>query len=122
MIKNIKIGDRDVLMKSTAATAIRYRNVFHENLFSQLAGSAEAEKDPEKLGVAMDTIQQLAYIMNLTAEGEAKNMSFDDYLRWSDSFEADAMIEAASDIVSLYSGNKLATSTAKKTKGSRSEK
>ena len=46
----IKIGEREVPMRATAATPIRYRQVFHKNLLPYFLGKADEEAMVEMVG------------------------------------------------------------------------
>ena len=47
----IKIGEREVPMRATAATPIRYRQVFHKNLLPYFLG--KADEDAIKQAIAL---------------------------------------------------------------------
>ena len=111
MQKTVKIGEKEVEMRATAATAIRYRNVFHGDIMTELM-----EMNPEKIDAkVIEKIQQLGFIMAKTAEGA--NMSAltqDDYLEWLDQFDGMDLMTASKDIVTIYIGGKVSSSELKK--------
>ncbi len=108
----VKIGEKEVEMRATAATAVRYRNVFHGDIMTELM-----EMNPEKIDAkVIEKIQQLGFIMAKTAEGA--NMSAltqDDYLEWLDNFDSVDLRTASKDIVTIYIGGKMSSSELKKT-------
>ena len=111
MQTTVKIGEVEVSMRSTAATAIRYRNVFHTDIMKELM-----EINPEKIdATVIEKIQQLGFIMAKTAEGaNMTQLSADDYMDWLDKFDSLAMMQAAKDIINVYVGGKVSESELKK--------
>ena len=112
MQKAVKIGEIDVMMRSSAATAIRYRNTFHEDIMQTLMNM-----DPEKMDAAViEKIQKLGYVMARSAErADMTRLTEDDYMAWLDQFETIDIAQASKDILMLYLGNKLSSSELKKT-------
>lgn len=111
MQKSVKIGDTDVVMRASAATAIRYRNVFHGDIMKELM-----EMDTEQLDAEIiEKIQQLAFIMVKSAEkADMTALTKDDYIEWIDKFDALDLLRASKDIVSVYLGGKVSESELKK--------
>lgn len=114
MQKTVKIGETEVMMRSSAATAIRYRNTFHEDIMKELI-----EMDPEKMDAkVIEKIQKLGYIMVRSAErADMTTLTEDDYMNWLDQFDTIDIMRASKDILMLYLGNKLSSSELKKTEG-----
>lgn len=112
MQKTVKIGEIDVMMRSSAATAIRYRNTFREDIMQTLMNM-----DPEKMDAAViEKIQKLGYVMARSAErADMTRLTEDDYMIWLDQFETIDMAQASKEILMLYLGNKLSISELKKT-------
>lgn len=112
MQKTVKIGDNDVLMRSSAATAIRYRNTFHDDIMKELMAM-----DPEKMDAkVIEKIQKLGYIMARSAEhADMTALTEDDYLEWLEQFDTLDIMRASKDILMMYLGNKLSSSELKKT-------
>lgn len=113
-----------VEMMANAATVIRYKAIFHEDLqksitkvLSNLYGS-NAKTDEEGLEVYGDidteVISKLAYVMNKQAEDGIKKASLEDYINWLEGFEPMAFISSAGSIIALYFGQKVGTSNPKK--------
>lgn len=113
MQKSVKIGETEVLMRASAATAIRYRNVFHCDIMKELM-----EMNPEQLDASViEKIQQLAFIMAKSAErADMTALTEDDYMTWLDQFDSLEMMKASKDIVTVYLGGKVSESELKKRK------
>lgn len=106
----IKIGEREVPMRATAATPIRYRQVFHKNLLPYFLGKADEEAMVEMVG-------ELAYIMAKSAEGEdMTKLSEAGYVEWLEGFDSmDLMgVENATKIINFYQGASETHETVKK--------
>lgn len=112
MQKSIMIGDVEVAMRASAATAIRYRNTFHGDIMKELM-----EMNTEQIDSSViEKIQKLAFIMAKSAEGANMTaLTEDDYLEWLDQFDSLEMMTASKDIVSIYLGGKVSESELKKT-------
>lgn len=112
MQKTVKIGEKEVEMRATAATAIRYRNVFHEDIMTELISM-----DPSKIDAkVIEKIEQLGFIMAKTAEGaNMATLSQDDFVDWLDKFDSIELMQASKDIVMVYIGGKASKSELKKT-------
>lgn len=73
----------------------------------KIAGSSE-----------MDTISQLAYIMNRDAEkADMRKLCFEDYVDWLETFESMELLSHSGEIFGLYMSNRAKSSTAKKKQG-----
>lgn len=93
---------------------------------AQDAGADEialSDMSPDMIGAAiaivgsgeMNTVSQLAYIMNSSAEGkDMKTLDIDGYLDWLEQFETMEFIVHAMDIIMLYMNNRATTSKPKK--------
>lgn len=111
MQKSIMIGDVEVAMRASAATAIRYRNTFHGDIMKELM-----EMNPEQIDSSViEKIQKLAFIMAKSAEGaKMTELTEDDYMEWLDQFDSLEMMQASKDIVTVYLGGKVSESELKK--------
>lgn len=112
MQKTVKIGETEVQMRSSAATAIRYRNIFHGDIMKELM-----EINAEKIDMeVIEKIQKLGFVMAKTAVGaKMAALTEDDYFEWLDQFDNMELMKAAKDIVMVYLGGKVSESELKKT-------
>ena len=117
MIKEIKLGERTLTLNANAATPVRFKMTFGEDLLKILGAS---ESDASSLP---DTVAQLSYVMNKQALKEVSNLSFDDYLLWLEEFEDPTVfLQNSADIMSFYLQNVKTSSKAKNSKGPQSAK
>lgn len=112
MTKDIKIGEKLISMTANAATCYRYKMVFKKDLFQLF-------KNTEDL--AIDSIQELAYIMRGQAAKAVDTMSFDDYMIWLEEFDPLDFARASAQIVDVYASQQGTSSTAKKKVDQQSE-
>jgi len=136
MIGRVKLSDgREMMLRSTAATDIRYKQVFGVDCFEalckvaavlsecgDLAESIKAGKEPSaettdkllKLGQSgcLQVIQQIAYILNASANKRDMGMlNVVDYVNWLEDIEPFDLLVASTDIFSVYFGGKATEST-----------
>lgn len=114
----IKIGEKDVPMLATAATPIKYRQVFQKNLLPYFMGKATDEEAAEMVG-------ELAYIMAADADRrDSMKLSLDGYVKWLEEFDALAFIDTSvvNGIIALYQGNANTLAESKKNQGQQKEK
>lgn len=97
-------------------------------LMKMVQKGTESAADPEKMAPedlriilsvagsgALDIIPQLAYVMNMAAEGMDMHMlSVDGYLDWLERFEPAELILHAPDLIGVYTGNRVLGSVSKK--------
>lgn len=84
MEKVVKIGDKDVKLRSSAATYIKYRREFKEDLFKTLQGMTKDLGDNGEIpDGAVAVLLQAAYIMAGQADPNMKK----DFDSWLDQFE-----------------------------------
>lgn len=89
MRKTITIGTREVDLASNAATAILYKQTFHEDLLKTVTNLSTASSD---MLDAVEKIQRLAFIMSKQAEGKpfsalSKELTEDSFIEWLCGFE-----------------------------------
>lgn len=120
MRKTLTIRDKEITFESSAITAIVYKKVFGEDLFSILGS------DGTQASVAiniLDKVQQLAFIMAKQAEGmdikDLIKLNELDYLFWLDDFEYTDMRsdDIVAELLSIWSGNLETTVKAKNAQG-----
>lgn len=85
MLKTINIGERQVSLEANAATGIRYKQIFGQDILKKLA-KMETVDDIDKIDAIQD-IAKLAYVMNKQANKSVKEASEDDYISWMEGFE-----------------------------------
>lgn len=112
-------------MEANATTAVRYKMLFGEELMKSLTKcmsgimGANNEKDDEVMFELMGSedfscISKMGYIMHEQAEKTVAKATVEKYIEWLEQFDALAFLMGANEIISLYLGNKLGTSTPKK--------
>lgn len=129
MFMNIEISTENgettqVPMNANAATVIRYKTIFNEDLTKNIVNvmhsltTKSMDNDDEKIEAIgeldTDTISKLGYVMNMQALNKTKEANREDYIDWLGKFSPIAFIECAGDIISLYFGQKIGTSNPKK--------
>ena len=114
--KTIKIADKDVTFKSSAAIPRLYRIKFGRDIFSDLNKLEKAYKENAGQEASMMEIEDLeifenvAYIMALHADPTIP-ATIDE---WLDQFEMFSIYEVLPQILELWGSNLITTSTAKK--------
>ena len=93
MVNTIKIGTKDIQLKSTATTAFRYKQIFGSDLkkdMVKLSEEVKKKKDDNSKGLDMVyMVMQLAYVMRCQAKDEIKTASIEKYYDWLDDYEED---------------------------------
>lgn len=106
MDRVVLIDGKEVRMRATASTLIRYNNTFPgRDLLTEAQAMQDKPTDPENLG----TITRLAYIMAKQADGGKET-----FLDWLDEFGAFGVVTAAADILAVWIGNQETTVEGKK--------
>ena len=114
--KTIKIADKDVTFKSSAAIPRLYRIKFGRDIFSDLNKLEKAYKENAGQEASMMEIEDLeifenvAYIMALHSDPTIP-ATIDE---WLDQFEMFSIYEVLPEILDLWGSNLITTSTAKK--------
>lgn len=114
--KVIKIDGKDVALRSSGATYIKYRNCFREDLFVALQRMAQNVEEGEIPEGAAETLLRAMYIM-ATAEEKKTPQGFED---WLDNFSMMGPINAAGDIYELLLEDQTTLDEAKKNKDQQS--
>lgn len=111
MFADVKIGEKVVPMLSNAATAIYYKQIFHEDLLVLMNRALKGGESAEGIS---DITPKLAYIMSIQAEkSRIKEKNFDTFLEWLEQFEAMEIELAAAQILNTYTANKKGSSKPK---------
>lgn len=112
MYQEVKIGDKFVPMKAMASVDYFYEQIFHE--------------DPIKLqsqenfdtGELLKLIEKMGFVMAKFAEtdnySEMSKLTMKDFLEWLNGFRRSDYMEALLDIKSVYDGQTITYSEAKK--------
>lgn len=116
MYKVIVLNDKKMELMSNAATPIRYKQIFRKDLLTEFT-RLDGKSDDEKLQ-AIDTIQQLAFVMNKQATAsreEINRLNYDSFVEWLEDFEADAFYqkEIMDAVINTWFKNNKSTSISK---------
>lgn len=121
MFKEISIGARKVALLANGATPLYYKQTFHKDLISKVYGSED------QIGEVNDCAPELAFIMAKQAE-KAKDptismdtLSFDEFVKWLEKFEATNLLFAADEIMEIYFHDGQPSAEAKKKPGKQKE-
>lgn len=96
MEKIINIGGKDILMRSTSATPMHYRNQFNKDMLVELSAMEGKDLSEMDLGV----FERMAYIMSGAFK---EGISLED---WLDGFDGMTdILEAVADIMDLWTAN-----------------
>ena len=103
--KTLKIGDRDVEFRSSAATPRMYRLIFKRDLFVDLKKLAEAAQanasDDEDFAIEdMEMFENVAYVMAKSANPDIPKID-----EWLEQFEMFSIYEILPDLLSLWGEN-----------------
>ena len=113
MEKVVLIENREIPMKATAATYIKYRSLFHEDLFTALQKVGESVADGEKMpDGAIDCLMKASYVMACQANPKERR-SFED---WFDQFSLMGALDGVGAVYELLLGDKEPIEEAKKNK------
>lgn len=108
MTAEIKLGDNSVILCGNAATAVRYKQVFRNDLLMAFKGMTAEDFDT-------DVVKQLAFIMMKQSENaDFKQITFDDFISWLEQFEETDILEAAAEIIGCWLQNTKTLTKAKK--------
>ena len=100
MRRTVMIGNIPVEMVGNAATPIRFKHLFGEDLIRHMNSD---EDDAERTEVLM----RLAFLMAMQAEkvgGELQKLKESDFIAWLERFEYPALVNATVDALALYLG------------------
>ena len=122
--KVVKFGEKDVALKSTAATALRFKQIFNFDLLKTLTKiKLDGKEDGEKVDEALDTselITKLGFIMAKQAEkADFSSLNINSYYDWLDEFEHNTIPYV--DIMTTYKDNEIGEVEAKKAPAEQSE-
>ena len=111
-------GETEIELKSSAATPLRFKQVFHFDLLktlTKLRGIEEKEED-EQLEEGIDTLElisKLGFIMTMQAKkADFGKINIESYYEWVDEFEPNTI--PLVDIIQIYNNNEVTTVNEKK--------
>lgn len=117
MKKELIVDGRTLALSANAATPVRYKMAFGEDLLKALSATEDATTD------LPDVVSKLAYVMNKQATQETTDLSFDNYLTWLEDFDdPNFFLLEASEIIQFYLSNVKTGSKAKNSKGPKTAK
>ena len=113
MLNTVKMGEKELTLLANAATPIRYKMIFSDDLmvaFNQINGKKRDE------GEILDMSSQLAFVMHkqATCDRETlKGLTREDYIEWLEEFDAMDFVNASKEIFNTYLGTTGTTSKPK---------
>lgn len=117
MRKTLTIGEKEIVLASNAATAILYKQTFHEDLLKTVTNLSTASGDVLD---AVEKIQRLAFIMSKQAEGKpfsalSKELTEDSFIEWLCGFEESDFQEPKTllEIIGIWNKNFQSSSESK---------
>lgn len=105
----VMIDGKEVALRCSGATYIKYRNEFKSDLFVELQKFADTE-DGNLPDGAMETLLRATYVMAKQADKKIKD-SFED---WLDQFDLLGSVTGLQDALELIMGSNLTLDEAKK--------
>jgi len=114
MTTNITLdGGKELKLAANAATPFRFKQIFGADLLKLFQQNTETAAENVMLA---DVVSQLAFIMNMQAEGKNLNaVSMDDFYAWLEGFEPMELPLAGQAIINTYMSS-AATSVSPKKK------
>lgn len=122
MLKTVQIGEKELNLLANAATPIRYKMVFGEDI---MVAFNQINSEKRDTGEVLNITSQLAFIMNCQAEYEKKALSMvskESYLEWLEDFGSMDFVNASEAIINTYLGTTGTSSKTKKGEGRPKEK
>lgn len=109
MYAEVEVGGKTIPMLANGATPLRYKKVFNEDLLQKI------DYTDGSISLAMNGVNELAFIMAKAAEGADMNtLNEDMFIEWLEQFDSMDIISAGQDIMNCYIGNMATSSKAKK--------
>ena len=105
----VNIDGKEVALRCSGATYIKYRNEFKSDLFTELQKFSEGDGETLPEG-AMETLLKATYVMAKQADPTIKE-NFED---WLDQFDLMGSVTGIKDVLELITGNNLTLDEAKK--------
>ena len=113
-LKQANGSEKEYGFLATGATAIRYKQVFHEDLL-MLLNKMDMSGDEPAPDADLTFADKLAFIMNAAAEKkDMKTLNFDAFVEWLDEIDSGELLEHMEEFVLMYAGSKAASASLKK--------
>ena len=116
--KIVKIDGKEVALRCSGATYIKYRNEFKGDLFVELQKFSQSTEEGAIPEGALETLLKATYVMAKQAN-KTITMSFED---WLDQFDLLGSFSGLEDVLELIMGSNLTLDEAKKNKDQQTEK
>ncbi len=115
MEKVLNIGGKEIKMKSTAGTMMRYRNQFNRDFIKDLMHLKGSMQDKVEQGIELDSIdlsifEKIAWCMAKTADDNVPDIE-----HWLDDFETFDIYQVLPEIMGLLVANMEQIGSKKKT-------
>jgi hypothetical protein len=123
MNTTIRIANTDINLKSTALTAVLFKNIFHFDILTTINSIRTDDANGEANERAIDAIGMLAFVMSKQADTDSVpdlfKLTETDYYIWLDQFNINDLrsAEAISSIMSAWTGNVATSVNAKNAAG-----
>lgn len=117
-LHNAKGETIEVGFLANAATPLRYKMVFHNDLITMFANSKKETDEGVKYNI--DFLPELSFIMAMQSKAadddkiKLDKLGYNEFLNWLEGLDSFTLEENAEEIVSVYYGNTETTSEAKK--------
>jgi len=118
-----RIANNDINLKSTALTAVLFKNIFHFDILTTIHSIKTDDVNGEANERAIDAIGMLAFVMSKQADTDSVpdlfKLTETDYYIWLDQFNLNDLrsAEAISSIMSAWTGNVATSVEAKNAQG-----
>ena len=126
-LQNAKGEDVEIGFLANAATPLRYKNIFRNDLLTKFA-NAKKENEDGTVNFDIDFLPELSFIMAMQAkaadnkEVKLEKLSNNEFMDWLEGLDSFTIEENSEEILSVYYGNTDTTSEAKKNSDKQSEK
>lgn len=118
-----RIANTDINLKSTALTAVLFKNIFHFDILTTINSIRTDDANGEANERAIDAIGMLAFVMSKQADTDSVpdlfKLTETDYYIWLDQFNINDLrsAEAISSIMAAWTGNVATSVNAKNAAG-----